>query len=151
MHRRFIALVVTATLVITGATASSARADDYDAARIIAGIAALAIIGKAINDRNDRKDTVQQHIYRAQPQPHLTPRPLPGRVSRKVLPAQCVQIVDTPNRAVRVLGARCLERNYRHANALPRQCARQVQTNRGLRWAYGAPCLRRNGYQIAAR
>jgi hypothetical protein len=80
----------------------------------------------------------------------IQPRPLPPRVSRKTLPAQCVREVKARHgNTRRVLGSRCLERNYRFANQLPRNCARQIETYRGWRWVYGARCLRQNGYEIA--
>ena len=148
MHRYFIALVISLTIAITAVSAAPARAGDQDLARLLAGIAALAIIGKAIHDRNDKDHVTQNHII---PRQHtIKPRPLPDRVARKTLPAQCLRDVRGPNgNTRRVLAARCLERNYRFSNELPRGCARQVETQRGWRWAYGARCLRRNGYQIA--
>lgn len=148
MHRYFIAAVVTATIAITAFSAAPARADDRDLARALAGIAALALIGKAIHDRNEKdRVTHNQHTHRNQ---YIQPRPLPERVARKNLPGKCVREVRNHNGKVRrVLGARCLERNYRFSNQLPRSCVRQVETHRGWRWAYGARCLRNNGYQIA--
>ena len=148
MHRYFIAAIVTLTVIITGAFAAPARANSDDLAKALAGIAALAIIGKVIHDRN-KEDRVTRNFNTYQPQV-IRPKPLPNRVVRKTLPAQCIRQVDTRHgKTRRVLGARCLERNYRFANRLPRSCARQIETQRGWRWAYGARCLRNNGYQIA--
>ncbi len=149
MHRYFIAFVVTATVAITAFSAKPARASDQDLARALAGIAVLAIIGKAIHDHNKDDDRVRQKSF-VNRQTLIEPRPLPNRVSRRVLPRQCLRTVETRNgNTRRVLGARCLERNYRFSSQLPRSCARQVETRRGWRWAYGARCLRQNGYQIA--
>lgn len=148
MHRYFIAAVIAMTVAITGFAAAPARADTDDLAKALAGIAALAIIGKAINDRNDRDHvTHNQHIYR----PHtLHPKPLPQRVHRYALPERCIRQLETHRGQTRkVFGARCLERHYRHANRLPRNCARQIETHRGWRWVYGARCLRENGYRVA--
>lgn len=148
MHRYFIAAVVSLTVIITGSFAAPARADGDDLARALAGIAALAIIGKAIHDRNKR-DHVTHNYNTYQPRV-IRPKPLPNRVARKNLPAQCIRHIETRNgNTRRVLGARCLDRNYRFSNQLPRNCARQVETRRGWRWVYGARCLRNNGYQIA--
>lgn len=151
MHRYFIAFVVIATVAITAVSAAPARASDRDLARVLAGLAALAVIGKAIHDRNknDRKDRVTQS-YVAPRQHALNPRPLPDRVARKTLPAQCLRDTRGPNgHTRRVLSARCLDRNFSYSRDLPRGCARQIETQRGWRWAYGARCLRNNGYQIA--
>lgn len=147
MHRYFIAAVVTATVIITGFTAVPARAGNDDLAKALAGIAALAIIGKVIHDRKDRDQVTRApQIHYQQP---IKPRPLPDRVSRKALPQQCLRQAETGHGVVRVFGARCLENSYRFTNQLPQSCALQVHTQRGWRWAYGARCLRDNGYQIA--
>ncbi|EDM72713.1 hypothetical protein RAZWK3B_00795 [Roseobacter sp. AzwK-3b] len=55
LHRHFIATILAASLAVTSFTAAPARADN-DAAKIIAGVAALAIIGAAVADsrNNDR-------------------------------------------------------------------------------------------------
>ena len=148
MHRYFIAFIVSATVAVTAFGAAPARAGDRDLARVLAGLAALAIIGKAIHDRNEKDRATQNYI--APRQQVITPRPLPNRVARKNLPAQCVREVHgNHGNTRRVLSARCLERNYRYSSELPRSCARQIETQRGWRWAYGARCLRHNGYQIA--
>lgn len=58
MHRKFIALVIAAALAVTGINAAPAEARDRaEAAAVIAGVAALAIIGAALaNDRARRND-----------------------------------------------------------------------------------------------
>lgn len=148
MHRYFIALIVTATVAVTAFGAAPARASDQDLARVLAGLAALAIIGKAIHDRNDKDRASKDYVET--PRHGIKPRPLPNRVARKNLPGQCVREVrGNHGNTRRVLSARCLERNYLYSSELPRGCARQVETQRGWRWACGARCLRHNGYQIA--
>ncbi|MDP5334105.1 MAG: hypothetical protein NWR54_03850, partial [Paracoccaceae bacterium] len=117
MARKFIASVLTAAIVITGFNAAPARADGRELAQAIAGIAAVAIIANALNDkrkkdeshlgsRNTGYDHGRQHGYvkpqhgYVQPQQqwhgdrHLAPRPLPDRVARKSLPAVCLQTVE---------------------------------------------------------
>ena len=156
MHRKFIATVAAAALAITGFSAVPARADANDAAKIIAGIAALALIAKAIDDSNDRKAARQQHYtHRPVPQHHhqpgLKPRPLPHQVARPGLPDHCLFMAQTVHGPARVFGARCLQRNYVQANTLPQACAQQIWTDRGQRWGYNAACLRHQGYRIASR
>jgi hypothetical protein len=156
MHRKFIAAVAAAALAITGLSAVPARADVNDTAKIIAGIAALALIAKAIEDSNDRKAArqqrythrpVQQHYY----QPGLKPRPLPHQVARPGLPDHCLFTAQTAQGPAHVFGARCLQRNYVQANTLPEACAQQAWTDRGQRWVYNAACLRNQGYRLASR
>ncbi|MDW3118383.1 MAG: hypothetical protein R8G60_11815 [Roseovarius pacificus] len=48
-HRQFIAAVLAAAVAVTGMTAAPARADN-DAAKVIAGVAALAVLGAAMSD-----------------------------------------------------------------------------------------------------
>lgn len=148
MHRSFIAALVTATLFITSFAAAPARADNRDLARVLAGIAALAVIGKAISDRNDddrvaKTAPVTRHR-------NIAPRPLPRRAARHALPVNCERRLRTRDGNLRrMFGARCLERHYQYANDLPRSCARQVELGRDRRWAYGARCLRKNGFTVA--
>jgi hypothetical protein len=175
MARKFIASVLTAAIVITGFNAAPARADGRELAQAIAGIAAVAIIANALNDkrkkdeahlgsRNTGYDHGRQHGYvkpqhgYVQPQQQwhgdrqLAPRPLPDRVARKSLPAVCLQTVeDRRGRAVNVLGQRCLQNNFRGAQYLPQSCAVDFQSHRGWRSGYDARCLSRAGYSIARR
>lgn len=150
MHRRFIALIVGAAIAVTALSAAPARADSDDIARFIAGIAALAIIGAAIEDaRDDPAPVVRRQVN---PRHYsVAPRPVPPRVSRKVLPGECLRNVRTRDGEARVFTQRCLNNNYRHASQLPRACARQFRTDRGVRWGYRPRCLRDRGYTIALR
>ncbi|MGR3507323.1 MAG: hypothetical protein ACU0B7_15810 [Paracoccaceae bacterium] len=166
MALKFIASILTSAIVVTGFNAAPARADVRDLATAAAGIAAVAIIANQLNKSRDRsKESVSSRnhpgqyyapAYRAPQKNHGThfiqPRPLPDRVSRKALPAACVQRVeDNRGRAVNVLGQRCLQNNFRGAGNLPRACTVDVQTNRNWRTAYDADCLARAGYTIARR
>lgn len=69
-HRSFIALIsgLALAVAITGASAAPARADD-DAARILAGLVGLAIIGAAIEDghRDNRTVVHQREVVVQQP------------------------------------------------------------------------------------
>ena len=58
MARKFIATVLTAAIVIAGFNAAPARADGRELAQAIAGIAAVAIIANALNDKR-KKDEPQ--------------------------------------------------------------------------------------------
>lgn len=172
MALKFIASILTAAVLITGFNAAPARADVRELAKAAAGIAAVAIIANQLNkSRDNSKESVSSRnnsgqiyapSYRAPQQQYLAPqrnhdayqyiqpRPLPDRVSRKALPSACVQRVeDNRGRAFNVLGQRCLQNNFRGANALPQSCSVDVRTNRSWRTAYDANCLARSGYTIA--
>ncbi|EAQ24442.1 hypothetical protein ROS217_09330 [Roseovarius sp. 217] len=76
MHRKFIALIIGAALTVTSLTAAPVQAQNRgETAAIIAGVAALAIVGAAISDdrnRDRRKDYVTRgHGYQ---QPYYAPK-----------------------------------------------------------------------------
>lgn len=64
MHRKFIAIVLGAALAVAGLSSAPVRAQDRgETAAIIAGVAALAIIGAAVaNDR--KKDRRKDYVAR---------------------------------------------------------------------------------------
>ncbi|MEM8579156.1 MAG: hypothetical protein AAGF60_15010 [Pseudomonadota bacterium] len=146
MSRPFITLIVTSALALATLTAP-ARADNDDAARALAAILGLAIVGKIIHD--NRKD--DRHVVtRRAPRDTVHPRPLPRRVDRKLLPQQCFRtFYNARGREIRGFGQRCMNRNYDFVRSLPRACATDVQTRRGWGTAYRARCLRDQGYRLA--
>lgn len=162
MYRKFIAAISAASLTISlFAGAAPARADGDDLAKILAGIAVIAIIGKAIDDRNDRKhghvsrnSKGHGQVYAPAPRrhPQAKPRSVPQRFARYDLPGQCLVTLNTGrNGQMRMFGKRCLRSNYQHFHALPQVCAQEIWTERGVRRGYSPRCLRQNGYRIAGR
>lgn len=173
-HRNFITLILSAALAVT-AVGAPARADGDDLAKALAGIAALAIIGKAIHDSRDDDDKVthnpppywnqnggypyyhvpQYPTYKPQPYPArpwpTQPRPLPPQVSRMDLPAQCLRSFEVNRKTVRLLGAPCLKNNYRYSGSLPKACEFSFSNRDGRHTGYEPQCLRQRGYRVAAR
>jgi len=166
MYRKFIALIVASAVAVAAVAASSApaRADSQEVAKVLAGLAALAILGAAISDSRDndvqvvtRPSYPQGGYYppRAyQPVPPryyqpVPPRPLPPAVSRYDLPAECLSNFTVRGGSVRLFGARCLQNKYRHAAALPRGCQREVRAAGEVRLGYEPSCLRDRGYRQA--
>jgi hypothetical protein len=146
LHRKFIAGVVILSISITSLAAAPARADD-DTKRAIAAILGLAILGAAISEsRKDRK-TVAKPVPR--PGKVVPPRPLPDRVSRKLLPQQCLRSFPVDRGYMSAFGQRCLHHHYAFTNRLPARCYSQIRTDWGLRGVYRAHCLRREGFQLA--
>lgn len=162
MHRKFIALIVTAALAAAGLSATPARADDATA-RALAGLAALAIIGAAISaDRDDTPGYVSQGNHASGFTGPVPQRPYPNRpaphygyrsqIPAHVLPGYCLRDVNTgPGRSERVLGKHCLTTSYRHAQTLPRACEERLWTRARVRNGYDPQCLRSYGYTIARR
>lgn len=168
MSRKFISLVLAAAVAVTGLAAAPARADEKDFARALAGIAALAIIAKALDEKSDRdrarrddayrqRETIPRdnHVGRGYGYGHrddrLHPRPLPDRVSRKTLPGQCLFSVNTRKGERYVFGKRCLNHSYAHAHQLPRSCETRLRGEGKGRDVYSAGCLREHGYTLARR
>lgn len=165
MHRKFIALVLSASLALTGLTAQPVKADDT--AEWIAGAAALAIIGLAIADANKKPQPAynygygQGHSYGHTPYnygtthghagPLVSPAPTPQYHDPKVLPRQCGTKVNMQGQVIRGLGKRCLKRNGVNIQALPAYCEVKVRDpHSGKRKIiYGGRCLRQNGYSLA--
>jgi hypothetical protein len=166
MHRKFIAVVLAVSISITALSARAASAGDKDLARFLAGLAGLAVIGAIIHEENKDRNTVattsrtyhqpyKAPSYRPAYKPHhqthsgYAPRPLPNRVSRKVLPAQCLHAFNTRRGQVNAFGDRCLDRNYRDVRSLPQGCRVDIRTQSGRQSGYDPRCLRQKGYVIS--
>lgn len=172
-HRKFIALVVAAAIAITGFSAAPARADE-DVAKFIAGAALLGILGAAIN--NARKDdhaatrtynpphghrhggnkhyghnrhSGHKHYGHNRHQGHA--KPLPPRVRRYDLPANCVRYFPRYSRNYPLAGKGCLDRNYGSAHALPRSCRVTFWNGKRHRTGFKPHCLKQHGYRMVNR
>lgn len=114
------------------ATPASAT-DAEDIAGILAGLAALYVIGRAIEEHNDRPRGGA----------HASP---PPQQNHRIAPAQCFR--DFGN--ARGYLMRCMQNNVSRPNLLPSQCLIHVNTNRGPRNLYRGRCLAQNGWQREA-
>lgn len=159
-HRKFIALIVAASIAITGFSAVPARADE-DVAKFIAGMALLGIIGAAINDakKDDRHVTrtynpPHNHNHGHGPKHHTHNqhnghvKPLPPRVRRYDLPAHCVRYFPrySQNRPLAAKG--CLDRNYGRTQSLPQACKVTFWNGKRNRTGYKPGCLKNHGYRM---
>ncbi len=144
MHRRFIAIVLSAALAITSIGVAPARANDTE--KWIAGAAALAIIGLAIHEekKKKRKRRAAQHYYETQ----RTEKEHYRR--NKYLPAGCRVTKYVHGQKIRGFARGCLKRNNIDVRALPGQCKYRVHNpNNGKRNViFGSRCLRDAGYRI---
>ena len=161
MHRKFIATVVATSILFTGFAAAPARANQEDVGRALATLIGIAIVGAVIHDSNkDKKSKVkvykqpEKKVQKKQVQKkkkHVQARPLPRRVAQHLLPSKCLSSFETRRATARILGQRCLERNYEFTHRLPQHCERRVRTDRGSRFGFSARCLRKQGYKLARR
>ncbi|AHD02501.1 hypothetical protein [Leisingera methylohalidivorans] len=162
-HRKFIALIVAASIAITGFSAAPARADE-DVAKFIAGMALLGILGAAINDaRKDDDHTVTRtynpprghghgdHRHNSHKRYGGHVKPLPPRLHRYDLPAQCVRYFPRYSRNYPLAGKGCLDRNYGYTQNLPRACKVTFWNGNRNHTGYKPRCLNQHGYRMVNR
>jgi hypothetical protein len=151
MHRKFIALILATAIAVTGLSAIPARADP-DAGRVLAGLAALALIAAAV--KSSRKDPVvsQNPTRPAYPTRPAHPiRQTPPRINRFDLPDQCLRRKSVNGRQRTLFTDRCLKNNYAFNGTLPNNCRLAYWDGRHTRTGYKPRCLRENGYRFARR
>jgi MYXO-CTERM domain-containing protein len=151
-HRKFIAVILATALAITGVSSTPVQAGD-NTGKIVAGLAVLGVLGAALHRHNTRDRRRSQEVVTRphRPTPGPQPRPLPPRLGRYDLPAQCVKYF--PNfRDGRSLVARgCLKRNYGSVHALPQSCKVTFWNGNKNRTAYKPRCLKNHGYRLVNR
>lgn len=144
MHRKFIALIVTTAILITGFSAAPARAGDAE--KLLGGLAALAIIGVAVNEHKKRKKRRHQDVSRNNHD--YQPRPLPSRVARYDLPGRCLKPMKGYPGNSALLKPKCLSKHYSYTNSLPQFCKISFWNGERNKQAYEPRCLRQQGYRV---
>ena len=148
-------------LSLTFATTAPLQAQSInreDVGKLLIGLAAVAVIGAAIEENRDRTRSTPVHdnhrsseITRNNSWSDLGRPQQTNRDARLVLPSACLRNVDTRFGTQRMFGKRCLERNYRHASRLPERCAVRLYTNDGPRSGFDPLCLRDQGFRSDRR
>lgn len=134
MSRRFVAAVLAASLTITALAAQPARAADQDdLARVLLGVAAIAIIGKAIQD--NRKD---ERRRAAPARPQLA----------KTVPPRCLRTIEGRNGVRRYIDRDCAVRAVPRPDRLPGACLQRYRTFHGRTLGYAARCMRAEGWRL---
>lgn len=157
------ALVALSVAVSTVATAP-AHANSEDVAKVIGGLTALFVIGKAIESANDSGKAnghVQRKSSAAPAYPtvkkthphksHITRSPRHPKVSKSfTIPRTCVtKARDSKHRSKTVALENCVMKHRRSARALPNACEVRVHTSRGRTHAYELGCLTNFGYRVS--
>lgn len=132
MHKKFIGLILAASITVTGFTAAPARADDATAQAIV-GLLGLALMATALDNGDHKK---KKKVYVGQPREKVYKHKPQHR-----------EVIHRDSRRGHDYGRRDHGRSSRHAATLPRQCKRFD----GHRAYYSAGCLRRNGYITGRR
>lgn len=143
-----------AAVSLTFATAMPAQANGFDredAGKLIIGLAAIAALNAALEnrDRNDREPAQVEDRTQRHPQ-GWTGRPRPAG-NRNVLPSECLGQIDTRYGDHRMYMSRCLERHQVWVAQLPRRCEVRLFTNDGPRNGYDPACMRQEGYRSDRR
>ncbi|WP_171101398.1 MULTISPECIES: hypothetical protein [unclassified Ruegeria] len=163
MHRKFIAFVVASAMTITGISASQAQA--ADGKDILGGLAAIALLGVAINHFSKQEPSRPSYNVTRQPapvykpkvhkphghKPHAKPhhvRPLPKSVAKYNLPQRCLRTFKGAGHHRPLLGERCLGKHYKHASSLPYQCKVGFWNGKRVNRGYEPACLRQYGYRV---
>lgn len=153
--RRFVATVAAAAtalaLMTAGAMPARASTETDNFAKAIAALAAIAIIGSAINDSNRKNKAVAP-----QPRRDSDRYDRDGRYNRdnrhdrrqqaRILPQECAVEVRSRRRSQTLYVGRCLNRNG-VTRQLPQQCATQVYLRNRPVTAYDEACLRDAGFR----
>jgi hypothetical protein len=130
-----------------------ARADAQEVAGVVAGVVALGLIARAINQRNEAAKAQAAEVTRDRTLVHdawqpWTPdaRPDTRRSQARLLPEACRIRVNGGGPDQFAYERQCLTRTYAHRKALPAHCEWKTRTDRGWRSVYGERCLARAGY-----
>lgn len=147
---RFTKLILAVATSFTLAVPAHA---DNDAAKVVAGLIGVAILGAVISDiaDDDRHVTV---VTPPRSGGHVVkPRPLPQQVLRYTLPKECVKGTGHSHGSNALLGKGCLTRNYAFAEKLPNSCEVRYwnQKRSDVRKGYALNCLERHGYRVSKR
>lgn len=144
---------ITALSLATATPATAQGLDREDVGKLLIGLAAVAVIGAAIEENRSNTQTSPAHhsnnwngINRNNNWSGINPNG-GNHVRRSVLPHDCLRRVETRFGTQRMFGKRCLERNYRHVSNLPRRCEVRVFTSNGPRDGFDPQCLRQQGYR----
>lgn len=159
MFKPVIVGITALSLAFASTTSAFAQGmDREDVGKLLIGLAAVAVIGAALEENRDRNtgnqtsdNTQQGGINRNNDWSHLNREHQRSADSRRVLPEACFQAVETRYGTQRLFGLRCLERNYRHVNRLPENCAVRLYASNGPVRGFDPLCLREEGFRSDRR
>jgi hypothetical protein len=152
--KRYLLLAVTATVLALSpvATVPAKAAETRDIIGAIIGIAAIGAIAHQIskNRKEQRGQPDRRKTYDDRRQWRHDDRRGHGNGYRqaRVLPGQCLRVLDGGRQDGIVFPERCLWQSGVRRDRLPRHCETQIQTYRGPVDVYPARCLARAGWTL---
>lgn len=123
--------------------------DRDDVGKLVIGLAAIAALSAATNNRSDNNDRRSAPAVTARNSNNWSN--LNRQATRRAIPSACLHRVQTRLGTQRLFGQRCLERNYNFVNSLPNRCAVRVFTSNGPRRGFDPVCLREQGFRSDRR
>jgi hypothetical protein len=177
---RLLSATLAAALALTPITVTPSKAADAeDIAGVLAGLVAIAVLSRALDDDKPAARTTTTssarvasgadsfwdeerdgywvrdgRTWRFVPQHDDRKRhkKTKRRADRKTLPEACLFTFETDRGNYRAFSEHCLKnRMRRDVRHLPDHCERTIRTRRGNRDIYMARCLRRAGWTVEAR
>ncbi len=153
--KRMILTAVTATALALGpvATAPASAADTKDVLGALLGIAALAAIAHEVKENKAERNRTTRRVYNDDGYYYggdgYRDRSWDRRDRQaKVLPGECLRVLDNGRHDGIVFPARCLSRNGVRTRELPDRCETQVRTREGRIDVYRARCLADAGWTL---
>ena len=174
MTRTLTASVLAVSIAFGGMTAAPAQAgNNKDIGRLIVGVAAIALIAKAVEENNRRRRVVAStrtaplHYHAPKPPIHIPhpPKPqpvylpvyqrpvyqppvyLPPVAFKGFLPSECQFDVRRGEKSRSVYSKLCLSELMVRAELVPEVCEDRVTTSNGRRTqVYDSICLLERGY-----
>lgn len=155
MFKPLIAGITALSLTLATATPLTAQGmTQEDAGKLLIGIAAIAVLGAALDQRQERAErraqTVQRGINPNRSWSDLHDEET-NNAQLRLLPRDCLRVVETRFGHHRMFGKRCMNQTYAFASTLPERCAVRVYTDAGPRNGFDPRCLREQGYRSDRR
>ena len=145
MFKTVAAAALSGILALGALTAAGpAHADNNDFGRIVGGIAALAILGAAIDAANDNNNHPSRGLTVINPG-HA---PVRGHTNVVRLPSQCRHVFHTQHGPRAFFARHCTRTHFARPHLLPGNCLRQIRLSHGPRAFYAGPCMRRAGFHF---
>lgn len=146
---------ITAVSLAATTPAAAQGLNREDVGKLLIGLAAVAVIGAAIENNNDtaRATPVQDNNWRGINRDNDWSRLNQNSSThrRQILPSACLRSVETRFGTQRMYGQQCLQRSYRYVNTLPERCEVRVFSNTGPRNGFDPVCLRARGFTTDRR
>ena len=159
MFKSLITGMTALSLTLASATPVAANGfDREDVGKLLFGLAAIAVLNQAIENRSDRDERTETRDQQRETVNHNNRswsdlnRPRGNLNSRHArLPRACLRDVETRFGTQRMFARGCLERTYARFDRLPERCAVRVYTRNGPRSGFDPLCLREHGYRPSRR